>query len=305
MDIVTVKLPKDHYLRNSSGGRSKGTPKVFVAYRMSEPTSCQFRRDLEDQLGESVKVEDGHVPPGVDWAPEVRKRIKSCRLLVADISGPSREVLFELGFGGSKDLLPVAFDAAARQRLPRWITSKQVLDYSSGALHDVVDSVHLRVAGSRVTERRPQAVPGQLAFISRRGSTWFHDAREVVLQLCSEYDTTFTEFLEEDLQSPEDLRSALRASIVVGVIDGQRQDYAVHYLLGDVVGRSPAGAGSKKGESLKRMGIALLKERASEEFLADSLRRISTSQVVSATAEEMVAPLKTALDRYRRLRLEN
>lgn len=302
MDFLTTYLEKDRYLREPGGGGPSKKPTVFIAYRMSSNASRKFRSELELLLDDCT-IKDGHVGPGVDWAPEVRRRIKNSKLLVADLSGPSREVLFELGFAGNKDMIPVALDQAAWATLPRWITSKQVQEYASGGIHNIAESVRLRVQSQRRVRNRPPPVPGQLAFITRRGGGWFDSTRARIELLCNEYETDFFEYLEEDLQSPEDLRAALRASIIVGVIDGLQQDYVVHYLLGDIVRRSPAGAGSKEGQGLKRVGIALLETRASEQYVADSLRRVSSSQIADVTPEEIDRPLRQALERYRRLRL--
>ena len=81
---------------------------------------------------------DGRVANGIPWAEEVRKRIDRCRLLVVDVTGPSREVLFELGFARNKPLLPVVARDEERDLLPTWLTTFQMSSYEGTGLPRLV-----------------------------------------------------------------------------------------------------------------------------------------------------------------------
>src|SRR4051794_15316879 len=94
------------------GGGGRAHPakggSVFIAYRMNDHTSRAFRAGIEERLKSigAVSVLDGRVREGDAWAQVIRGRINSSRLIIADVTGPSREVLFEVGFARNKPLIP-------------------------------------------------------------------------------------------------------------------------------------------------------------------------------------------------------
>lgn len=120
------------------------------------------------------------------------------------------------------------------------------------------------------------------------------------------YPQTVAARSNNDLESPEDLQNVLRASIVVGVVDGGRQDYCVHFLLGDVVARTRAGAGTGRKQSIVRRGYALLADGTDPEgLLADSVRRISRRVVIQTTPSSLRKDLGGAFESYRNLLRDN
>lgn len=270
---------------------------------MNDPGSRRFRDELEDKLGDlNVVLTTGQVEPGVDWAPTVRNRIKAAKIFVADLSGPSKEVLFELGFAGNKDLFPLVESNGHREQLPRWVTSKQCETFGDGRVAQVAEAIARRLTAKPGSAARPTPVPGLLAWVTGRDASWADEARNKTRLMCQEIGMEFAEHFENDLESPEDLQNVLRASIMVGVIDGGRQDYCVHFLLGDIVARTRAGAGTGRKQSVARRGYALLPNGTDPEgLLADSVRRISRRVVMQTTPERLRTDLGGAFDSYRNL----
>src|SRR5207249_8089711 len=132
LEIVVVDIQTDDLFRGRRGGPAAQKPAIFCAYRMTSPQSLQMRHDLESRLdaATNVFVLDGRVADGEPWASTIRDRIKRSRLVVADVSGPSREVLFELGFARNKALVTIVETDQHRERLPRWLPSFQMSAYS-------------------------------------------------------------------------------------------------------------------------------------------------------------------------------
>ena len=302
MDFVTVLLKEASFLSASGFSASPAKQRAFLAYRMQVQTSVELHHDLRRELRtKGVELLAGRVEPGADWAPTVRRRIASSKVFAADLTGPSKEVLFELGFSGNKPLYPLVESSEDRLTLPRWITSKQFELFGQGRVTNVADSLARYVANPNkyVVSKRSPPVPGVLAWVTRRGLTWASGAREQVRNLCQEKGIAFREHYDEDFESPEDLADALRASIIVGLVDGGSQDYSVHFLMGDIAGRRTAGAGRGKGQAVQRRGFVLVKTAPDvSELVADSLRRVPQSMVRCTHPEQVRADVRSAVDSY-------
>lgn len=308
MDQLTLKLPWASLMEAGGGGpRGRARPAVFVAYRFDNHASRQLRKELQDAAEQSgdVDVLDGHVEPGDHWAPEVRKRIKRSRLIVADVTGPSREVLFEMGFAGNKPLFPVIDRAHDRGELPSWVTIDQIAAYGGTGIAQVVDGV-LHRARDPVRkprrQQRPSPVPGHVVWLQGRGSEWASSARVRFENLAREGGLAVVHVAPEDLYSSEDLREHLRAWVVVGCIDGGSHDYAAHFFFGDIIGRLRAGSGTGAGQSLSRVAIVFAPTRELvDDLVADSVRRVERDHIrLIATQDELLHEAKRLFSRYRK-----
>jgi hypothetical protein len=83
-----------------SGPRKRKADSIFVAFAFGDQGSSAVRIKFEQRLKQTVSlrilhVTDGHVPVGISWAREIRRRLSNARLVVADLSLLSPEVLFE------------------------------------------------------------------------------------------------------------------------------------------------------------------------------------------------------------------
>ncbi|MCI0557634.1 MAG: nucleoside 2-deoxyribosyltransferase, partial [Nitrososphaera sp.] len=101
--------------------------------------SEQFRESLERKLSETecvrvVTVAVGKlVPLGEKWCGKIREVIKRAKVVIADVTALSPEVLFEVGFahGLGRPTLPVVSEQSWVGRLPRWLTELQIGHFDS------------------------------------------------------------------------------------------------------------------------------------------------------------------------------
>ena len=311
MDQVTVDIQRDVLLGLRDRAWRRRNHVVFIAYRMNDPDSRYMRVNLERSIQEidsEITVLDGKVLQGVPWANEVRKRIKRSRLLVIDVTGPSREVMFELGFGSNKPFIPVVHKDEDRDILPAWLTAFQMSTFEETGLPrlaaEVVTTLRATLPKS-ATYRRPPAVPGVVIWLDSRQSPKFDGAFEKVSILARRYSLRVNRVNPRDLPSFDDLRQLLRAWMVIACMDGGSSDHAGHFFLGDIAGRRLAGAGSGRGQSLQRRGVALVPgEQDLSLLIADSVRRVSRSILTPVTAENILMEAEPMFSAYRRW-LEN
>ncbi len=303
MDSVVVSSTKAAFLGRARAGGRKTTPAVFIAYRMNDPSSSKMRTDLERALNEArtVSVLDGNVDDGLPWAEEIRRRIDKARLIVADVTGPSKEVLFEYGFAGNKYVILVVHRRRDQSTLPNWITVVQLPPpYESGEITRLADSVGTKVItrpeGHR---RRPTPVPGTALWIQDQKSGWADVHFERVRNRLSESSIDLDRRMASDIESLEELRSCLRAWLVVTCLDGLSADYLGHFLLGDIIGRPKAGVGSGKGESVLRLGIALTESDDTSGKVADSVLRAVGRSLKVGSSSTIDGALMSAIERHR------
>lgn len=307
MDYITVEVHRDILLGIKDRPWRKQNRNVFIAYRMSDLFSRAMRTDLEQSIREmdgEIVVFDGRVPEGIPWANEVRRRIDRSRLVVIDVTGPSREVMFELGLASNKPFIPVVHRQIDRDNLPAWLTAFQMSAYDGTGLPrlaaEIVTMLRTVLPKSAIY-RRPPAVPGMIVWLESRGSTVFDDSYERVANLAQRYSLQIQRVDPHDLPSFDDLRGMLRAWMVIACMDGRSSDHAGHFFLGDVVGRRRAGSGAGRGQWLQRRGIALvLTERDRTLLVADSARRVSRGILTPVTAENILEVTEPAFATYRR-----
>lgn len=274
------------------GRRRRGGPRkdrAFLAYRMNEPSSKAMHDALNVELGRrSVQLLDGKLDGGEDWAPTIRRRIKESKVFVADVTGPSREVLFELGCSSNKPVLPIVSSKAEFRNVPLWISTTQLIPYE-GAVG--VTRVADRVAGilssrSGTGFQRHPAVPGRVVWLHGSDTDWDADTRRRVELSCREVGADFRPINADDVTSPEDLRDILSGWLVFVLLDGGPQDYLAHYLLGDVVARRRAGSGNGKGEYIDRSAVILTRTHDDYDlYAADSVQRVSKNTIASGVCE--------------------
>ena len=289
MDSIELNFSWQDLFNPAGGGPRKATQaRIFLAYPFSSSSGQRLRKalaDAADRVG-GVEILDGHVADGVAWAPEVRKRIKKSKLVVADLTGPSIEVVFELGFAANKRVVPVVHRKSDVSALPAWITADQVTTHQGTELITTVERI-LRIAGSRTTSRvREIPAPGHILFIQGEAADWadryWADLAAMATSAAMPYPPQ--RITPETLYSPEDIAAYLNAWLVVGCLDGTPADLATHFFVGDTVARDSAGAGPGKGESIGRHAIVLAKSSpAMDRHLADSARRLPQERLTRVT----------------------
>jgi hypothetical protein len=303
MDKLVVALSSDELTHTWMPTRSTKRQSVFVAFRMNDARSTRLRTEIESLLHHYVDVDvvDGRVAYGEDWAPQIRDRIKSSSLVLVDVTGPSKEVLFEFGFAANRDCVPVVHSRSDLDRIPRWITSKDLGIYEGVGLAEIAEKIARRLTDSKVpVRRRPAAVPGLVTILTAGRLSWEVEVVDKIENLVAERGGTFQLVNADSLQSPEELRKALMAWMLIACVDGGGQDYAAHFLLGDIVARPRAGSGPGRGEFLQRKGLVLVRsELDGQTCVADSLRRVSPGIVNVVTTDAWRGEVAAGLSRLR------
>jgi hypothetical protein len=307
MDNVIVNIQREALLgRKDRAWRKRGRV-VFIAYRMNDPDSRRMRANLAQsiqQIDSEIVILDGNVPQGVPWANEVRERISRSQLLVIDVTGPSREVMFEFGFASNKPFIPIVHHPEDRDSLPAWLTAFQISAFGETGLPllaaEIVSILRTDFQKS-ATYRRPPAVPGMVIWLEKNSSSRFGDSYERVSDLAQRYSLNILRVDPRDLLSYDDLRQFLRAWMVISCMDGSPSDHAGHFFLGDIAGRRRAGSGAGHGQSLHRRGIALIPTEEDLPLLvADSVRRMGRNVLTLLTLDNIIREAEPIFSTYRR-----
>lgn len=277
---------------SGGGPRAIALPKLFVAYRFDTKESKQFRQRLEVDIKNSdslanVKVTDGHVETGESWPSEIRRRIKAARLVVADVTTLSPEVLFECGFawGLNKTIMPVVEDSESASQLPSWLTELQITDFSTskGRLQ-ILDSVAKNISRTRFGRQRkppPQPIPGKLIWLC--GDTEFENYRDHAQQTATRHKLGMV--TEERPHSIDEAKESLinevsQASLMVACLNNSSSDPFIHFVTGVIVSKPTAGAAKRK---LGRRVILAVPESISvDDVISDSARRCGNTVKVVA-----------------------
>jgi hypothetical protein len=307
VDHVTLDIQRDALLgiENRRGGkRSKA---IFIAYRMNDPDSRSMRSSLAESIQEidsDVVILDGKVSQGLPWANEVRGRIGRSQLLVIDVTGPSREVMFEMGFASNKPFIPIVHRQEDLDSLPAWLTAFQIPAFAETGLPrlaaEIVTIVRTQLPKPALY-RRPPAVPGMVTWLQDGSSIMFGDAYQRISNLAQRYSLKVLKVDSHALLSYDDLRQLLRSWMVISCMDGRPSDHAGHFFLGDIAGRRRAGSGSGRGQSLQRRGVALVPTARDLSLLvADSVRRVSRSVLMPLTTEDALEEIEPIFASYRK-----
>jgi hypothetical protein len=236
----------------STGGGPSPRPNIFIAYRMNSDESKAFRFTIEEDIGKHhtlgrCQVIDGRVPVGVDWAPEIRGRIKKAKLVVGDCTALRPEVLFELGFahGLNTAILPVV-SRMEKEELPYWLRAKQIGQYSDSlGMSDILASIEAHLVDPSYLARRLQKPPVPSLVVWLRRLDWNRNASEQ-FHTAARREELKVEFFDEEDSIDEVLSRASIATFLVVSLDGREWDDLSHFICGAVVAKPNAGYGSKK-----------------------------------------------------------
>jgi hypothetical protein len=283
-----VRRTEEELFRTSGGSRRKPPPPtIFIAYRMNNEESKTFKSDLKDAVLRypdlsSFNIVDGHVPAGVPWAPTIRSRIASAKVVVGDVKSMRREVVFELGlaYGLGKVAIPVVSSQGDNSSLPRWIVGTQIGQYgTSQGINGLVTSIATLLSDPEfITVPRPRTpVPGLAVWLRRLN--WNEHALAQFSTSAQSEELTVEVFTDD---TPEDIiiRRAAMANLLVVSLDGTQLDTLMHYVCGAVAAKPTAGY----GRLLSRKILIFEEPGSGGTFIAEGLRRCSdTVRVIPLT----------------------
>lgn len=304
MDPIEIEICKSDLYGKVPGGRTNSVPTVFVAFRMQDERSIAFRRNIQIELERSreIKVVDGKADGGRPWVKHIKLQIKKSKIIIADVTGPSREVIFEFGASGAKSSIPVVETKQHRSMLPRWLTSMQIPTFQDGSIADISSFILTKLQNPKLRgTRRPASVPGKVVWVQNEGEEWAKGTLDAFSNLCQEQGLELEKYDSSDLESFDDITEAMRAWLVIGCIDGGGQDYASHFLAGDIFARTMCGSGSGRGEKIKRKMIFLGKDNeAINNHVADSVKRVQSNLMACIVVNEFISHVKKDLNRHKK-----
>jgi hypothetical protein len=261
------------------GGPITRKASVFIAYRMDMACSRAFRAAIERTIRalpsqHEITVTDGKVLLGVDWAPEIRERIKKSRILIGDVTGLRNDVIFEIGFayGLRKVFIPVLETADHLGSIPQWLTTKQCASYESEErLLAIATSIIAHLSDPsllRSSSRARDPVPG-LA-IGLWSNTVSADLNSVFSAVCAREGLSQA-LIPLNFSDDEQIAAATRASCLVVSLDATSGDALSHFICGAIVAKPTVGYG---GKCMQRRIIitgdgneAAIRERAADSLL--------------------------------------
>jgi len=268
------------------GPRGKSARRIFVAYRFV-PESENFRSGLQRSLETDWGIETSHggaINPGLDWSEEIRDRIRKSKLIVADVTDSSREVMFEIGFASNKPAIYVTARHEDRSRLPSWLTIRQAVAYGDDGIEKLSRAIGRYFADKKFPPVMRRATsPGTAVLLaSQAGLEWAGSRVSAVEAALGEVGISLQYRDPDALLNGSDLAKAASCQLVFACIDGTTSDYLSHYLLGDVAGRPLITSVSPQGsrQHLRRLGVVLSRTKDDfEVFGAEGLRRVSNEVV--------------------------
>ena len=285
--------------------------KIFVGYNFDRQASEAFCGRLEDALN-LVEGEDSYsvvtgkgVQPGRQWAAEIRKRLKSTKSTVVDLSNCNKDVLFEAGLaaGMARPIIPVIEDKSIHlDGLPKWLKRIQVAEYrTNDGFISIVDSAveaarDRRRAGiiwpqpERMSTSRVAfvGVLSQLDIAQNKAASQEAELQPAIL--------TFQDDVQLDADLAEFLKVASSAGLMIAVFGGAQFDWFLNFLLGYLVsapGANPVRKmlclGQGTGQpGIDRVAAAALRApgveyRNADEFeLSRELRKYATGRAAEA-----------------------
>lgn len=282
---------------SGSGPRSVASPaSVFVAYRFDSQQSQWFRDELErrfkcaDSL-KDVNVTDGRaVLLGDNWSGKIRDVLKQSRLVVAELTALSPEVLYECGLahGFARSVLPIVADKDWYSRLPRWLTALQLGNFSNSeawdAIIDTIDKCLNHGHAARAYPKLPSPDPGQAIWLP--GPDWFDSRKDALINVANRYDMNepIMNISLYDIENAHDsvIEQIATASLVVASVDNLASDPFVHYACGLVVSKGSAGLSKRR---LRRRVILVTNEKTnSETLVCESARHAHAAVCVTTLA---------------------
>ena len=289
-----------YHLKNGEltggGPRSRTRMAVFIAFSFSLQFSSNFRINLEQRIHQTpllygVDVFDGKVAVGKHWPSEIRERLGKSRVVIADLTTMSPEVLFECGFGWGlgKPILPVTSNNTEYQTMPRWLTEWQVGHFSSDeGMCELLNSLGQHIAdlsrGRRNAVRTRSAGADPRSVVLLKGQFDSAEIEGQVRQIAARNGMIVYEG-DTLVSSLESTKSELAqqiagCSLLVAPLTNQPSDSFMHFASGVVT--SVPTAGASKCKLARRVLLVVNGETEFEKLPSDSGRRASdTVKVVT------------------------
>lgn len=266
------------------GPRKKSKPSIFIAFSFASEISRSFRKKIEQVIKRTpslrgIDIKDGRVPVGTYWPKEIRNRLSKARIVIAEFSRLSPEVLFETGFayGLNKAILPVTKSSEDLKLLPRFLTEIQFGVHSSeDCIVEVIKGISECVSkqkrnvndNSIVTRSSPNNV---VLICSNDKYSIIDKVKNFCMQNEMKYDHVS---VEGDFDYNEYIDSKVfDASLLIGYVDGREQDNIISFSAGIVCAHPSAGIGKHK---LTKKVIFVMPDNGDVESLVpDSARRVT------------------------------
>jgi hypothetical protein len=299
---LRFEMPPSEFMGSGKPPRRGGA--VFVGYRFGNNESRSFFEHLSTAIAQhpllnQIRVIDGHLPVGAQWASKIRERIRKASLgFVGDVTGVRGDVVFELGlaYGLKRAILPVVANQEARANCPAWLTSFQVGTYDTlGGLQGIVTGIHEHVsAPSEYRPRLPALVPSEVAWISVLPRA--HHAVERTRTLTEAEGLRFRAMEPITAVNYEDaILLAARAMCLVLTCDGTAiVDSFAHFAAGMAVARVEKPGGPTP---LKRQVIVFQSDNSVD--IPDSIKRCQAVIAVVNDEASLTMALKRFLNNYR------
>lgn len=268
------------------GPRRAPSEAIFIAYSFNSKESIEFRTSIEQAICRTsslshLNVIDGQVPVGKNWSTTIHDQLKRAKLVVADLTVLSPEVLFECGFawGLGRPILPVTKELGLNHRLPRWLTDLQVGYFATekGVQH-LLDSIaeHLTdTRGHRLRAHSAGAMPSSVVLLRPTRNQF--DLSAQVQQSAARFGLATGED-DTQVEAIESISSALveevaHCSLLVAPLQNDLSDSFVHFACGVIASEPKSGAIKPK---LSRRVLLVVKDgNAAKTLPADSARRLT------------------------------
>lgn len=286
VEYMNVDL-KDGELSGGGPRQKFKVVNIFVAYRFHSTESINFREELESRLLKTdslsdVRVIDGRqILLGNNWSSQIRKAIEQSRVVVAELTALSPEVLFECGYayGLGRPILPVVENSTWDSRLPRWLTTFQMGNFSSeSGWKEIVDSIDQIVNKTGPREKTvglPEADPGYAVWLP--GTSLFEVGKDSLVTVTNRFDmnSPHTTFEVSDLFESSELviEEVAKSSLLIASVGGISADTFVHFACGIVVSKPKTGVSNRK--IMRRVILVVSKQMDKDKILSDSARRAS------------------------------
>jgi len=283
------------------GGRARTPVSVFCAYRMRRPRSVEFLDALTREVrrhpalaSAGIAVTNGKTDPGERWAKVIRKRIKSAKAVVADVTGMRPDVVFEIGFayGCSTPIIPVVEDHAARDGIPFWLTDMQVAAFGEPKGLSAVTNRLIKILRDPRGARSGPPKPAPSIVVWLRPRDWNLHALDQARGVCNHeglplevYDYPDDPPLAvplrdvQDVSIEETIAKAARANLLIVNLDGGRGDDLMHFVAGAVAATPKTGDAG----AARRVLVVQKPGMPENSLVADSLSRVS--EVVRRTPQ--------------------
>jgi hypothetical protein len=299
MDRFVVKVSREEIL-GQVAARSRAKRGIFVCFLFGDPESRQLRQRIEVAMTDvHQEVFDGERILSGDWASTIRERLQKSRFVVADVTGPSLEILFEIGLAGNHELVLCARDETSRRALPAWLTGASIHAYAGEGTSLLIADLQTMVRRPKrpYIKPRPQPVLGSAVWLQSRDSDWAEPLYVRVQQQAQTTGIQLERLYPEDLRSFDDTKEWLSSQYVFTCLDGGPQDFSGHFFIGDVAARNV----ESQAKRLTRRAFIVRKDfPRGWQWVADSVQRLPREKVrVPQSDAELFEESQGAFGAYR------